>query len=151
MRASNASTAFMIGALVLAPVFGPPAAHAAEALPMTGASLEAGIKTCQAAGVTTKDIANYRACNGYIAGILVGFSSYASVIGAPQPFCIYDGIEDAVIQGAILDYIDNHPVARGENAPAIVIAAMATSFPCPNTDKRSNDPETTGADAPADQ
>lgn len=112
---------------------------AAEPLPLTGGSLEAGILACRAAGVTAADTANYRACNGYIAGIIVGLSAFANLTGTPQPFCFGTNAGDATIQDAILGFLATNPAARRDSVPAVLVAALTLRFPCSHSNPDAGD------------
>jgi hypothetical protein len=99
-------------------------------LPLNGAELARGLALCQEAGIDATRIADYRACNGYVAGILVGASAMASLAGTSTPFCLPDGVGDRAIQDAIIAYVAENTEAASSPVPATVIAALVETWPC---------------------
>lgn len=115
-----------------APTSGPAAAEApaVHPLPMTGAEVARGIRVCEQAGVTIADIANWRACSGYLAGILNGTSATASLLGSAQFFCIPEGLGDSALQTGIASYIETSPAASEAPAVTAIIDAVVSLHPC---------------------
>lgn len=99
-------------------------------LPASGAELAWSLAICRDAGVTTERISDWRACAGYLAGIINGASAAASILGAAQLFCIPDGTSDATLQDGLIRYMSETPAAAALPATSAVIDALVSTYPC---------------------
>lgn len=99
-------------------------------LPADGAELARSLMICRNADVTTARIADWRACMGYLAGIINGASAAASILGGDQLFCIPDEITDAALRDALIRYMDENPASAASPMPSAVIDALITIHPC---------------------
>ena len=123
IRASLLAAALLLPALTAQ-------AGTANPIPETGADIASGIRICREAHVTPDRISDYRACNGFLAGIIIGSTATSDVLEAKPLFCIPGNAKDAAIGDAILDYLKAIPAAGADPAPTVIFAALRSAFPC---------------------
>lgn len=105
-------------------------APAVNPLPLTGAELARSIRICEKAGVTIERISDWRACAGYLAGLINGATAMADLLGSAPLICIPDSVGDAALLDGVADYIEAHPASAAAAAPAAVIDAAISLYTC---------------------
>lgn len=123
-------TPFIFGAALTISIALAAERSASNPLPATGAEIAQSLAICRDAGVTAEQVANWRACWGYLAGIINGASATASLLGQPQIFCIPEDTTDAALRDALIEHFSTSPAAAASPAAGAVIDALITTHPC---------------------
>lgn len=108
----------------------PVQAQPVNPLPLTGAELARSIRVCEKAGVTVERISDWRACAGYLAGLINGATAMADLLGSAPLICIPDTVGDAALLDGIADYVEAHAATAAAPTPAAVIEAAITLYSC---------------------
>jgi len=103
---------------------------AVNPLPLTGAELARSIRVCERAGVTTERISDWRACAGYLAGLINGATAMADILGSAPLICIPDTVGDTALLNAVAGFIEASPASSAAATPVAVIDAAITLYSC---------------------
>jgi Rap1a immunity proteins len=124
---------------LLLSLLSPPLSSQAPDLPETSGS--AFLRLCSVAdkeNKTSTDYGQMLGCGGYVAGFGHGvayekkFAEAKTGRKVPAPYCLPDTVEDGQVIHVVLKYIRDNPADANEPTAALIMDALAKSYPCPS-------------------